>query len=174
MCHLRSADLQPQGLIKLQVWKRLCIRTREVRPLIMTRFRRRLCDNHCIATLICTDAGLTPWTMEQGSRENAVFQFTQQGAYRIMGTQSSLELPVLRLWDARDPQHLGWDKPLNNHYFAPDYHDSYQAQFAHFQSVIRQDVAPVVSVPDAANTLSATLAIAQSSQSGQRVTLQRF
>ena len=43
MCHLRSADLQPQGLIKLQFWDRLCIRTREVRPLIMTRFRRKVC-----------------------------------------------------------------------------------------------------------------------------------
>ena len=43
MCHLRSADLQPQGLIKLQFRNRLCIRTRAVRPLIMTRFRRQVC-----------------------------------------------------------------------------------------------------------------------------------
>ena len=43
MCHLRSADLQPQGLIKLQFRDRLCIRTRGVRPLIMTRFRRQVC-----------------------------------------------------------------------------------------------------------------------------------
>ena len=43
MCHLRSAALQPQGLIKLQFRDRLCIRTREPRPLIMTRFRRYVC-----------------------------------------------------------------------------------------------------------------------------------
>ena len=43
MCNLCSADLQPQGLIKLQFRNRLCIRTREVRPLIMTRFRRQVC-----------------------------------------------------------------------------------------------------------------------------------
>ena len=43
MCHLRSADLQPQGLIKLQFRNRLCIRTRRVRPQIMTRFRRKVC-----------------------------------------------------------------------------------------------------------------------------------
>ena len=42
MCHLRSADLQPQGLIKLQARNRLCIRTRAMRPLIMTRFRRKV------------------------------------------------------------------------------------------------------------------------------------
>ena len=43
MCHLCSADLQPQGLIKLQFRVVLCIRTRRVRPLIMTRFRRQIC-----------------------------------------------------------------------------------------------------------------------------------
>ena len=44
MWDLRSADLQPQGLIKLQVRDRLCIRTRGVRPQIMTRFRRQVCS----------------------------------------------------------------------------------------------------------------------------------
>ncbi len=39
---LRSAVLQPQGLIKLQFRERLCIRTRRVRPLIMTRFRHKV------------------------------------------------------------------------------------------------------------------------------------
>ena len=112
--------------------------------------------------------------MEQGIGENAVFQITHQSAYRIIGTQSSLELPVLRHWDARDPQQVGWDEPLNNHYFTPDYPDPYQAQLAQFQGVIRQDVSPVVSVPDAANTLSATLTIAQSSQNGRHVTRQRY
>lgn len=42
MCHLRRADLQPQGLIKLQIRDRLCIRTNRVRPQIMTRFRRQV------------------------------------------------------------------------------------------------------------------------------------
>ena len=43
MDHLRSADLQPQRLIKLQFRDRLCSRTCGVRPLIMTRFRRKIC-----------------------------------------------------------------------------------------------------------------------------------
>ena len=43
MCHLRSADLQPQHPIKLQFRDRLCIRTRGVGPQIMTRFRRQYC-----------------------------------------------------------------------------------------------------------------------------------
>ena len=43
MCHLRSADSQPQGLIKLQFRDRLCIRIRGVRPQIMTRFCSKVC-----------------------------------------------------------------------------------------------------------------------------------
>ena len=43
MCHLRSAALQPQGLIKLQFRDRLCIRTHGNRPQIMTCFRRKVC-----------------------------------------------------------------------------------------------------------------------------------
>ena len=42
MCHLRRADLQPQGLIKLKIRDRLCIRTNRVRPQIMTRFQRQV------------------------------------------------------------------------------------------------------------------------------------
>ena len=37
MCHLRGADLQPQGLIKLQFRDRLCIRTRGVQTLQQAR-----------------------------------------------------------------------------------------------------------------------------------------
>ena len=43
MCHLPRSDLQSQGLIKLQFRDQLCIRTRAVHPLIMTRFRRKIC-----------------------------------------------------------------------------------------------------------------------------------
>ena len=42
-CHLRSAVLKPYGLIKLQFRNQLCSGTCVVRPLIMTRFRRKVC-----------------------------------------------------------------------------------------------------------------------------------
>jgi len=40
-CYCRSADLQAQRLIALQLRNRLRIRTCELRPLIMTRFSRQ-------------------------------------------------------------------------------------------------------------------------------------
>ena len=42
MRHLRSADLQPQGPIKLQFRDPICIPTGGVRPQIMTGFRRQI------------------------------------------------------------------------------------------------------------------------------------
>jgi len=52
--------------------------------------------NGCLGTLICSDAGFSPWTIEQGSGENPMFPDSGQSAYRLTGTKASLELPVLR------------------------------------------------------------------------------
>ena len=60
-------------------------------------------DNGCLGSFTCTDAGFSPWTIEQGSRENPRFPHSGQSAYRLTGTRGSLELPVLRLWQAPVP-----------------------------------------------------------------------
>lgn len=131
-------------------------------------------DNGCLGTLTLTDAGLSPWTIEQGSEENPNFPHSGQNAYRLAGTKGSLELPVLRRWDPRVPGEIGWTKPLTSTDIAPPYRDPYQAQLRHFQRVIRLDEAPLVSVLDGANTLAATLAVAQSSRQGKPVAPMRF
>lgn len=125
-------------------------------------------EGGCLGSLVCTDAGFSPWTIEQGSGENPVFAHTQQSAYRLIGTEGSLELPVLRAWNARVPGEIGWDRPIVGDYLFPEYEEPYQAQLRHFQRLVRQDEAPVVSVQDGARTLAATLAVAQSGASGQR------
>jgi len=43
MCHLRRADLQPQGLVKLQCRDWLCIDTRIVQQSLMPGFRCQVC-----------------------------------------------------------------------------------------------------------------------------------
>ena len=131
-------------------------------------------DNGCLGTLACTDAGLSPWTIEQGSGENPVFEYTGQSAYRLVGTAGSLELPVLRAWSARVPGEAAWDKPIVGDYLVPHIHDPYQAQLSHFQRLVRLDEAPVVSVLDGARTLAATLAVAQSSVTHSRCVPREF
>jgi predicted dehydrogenase len=125
-------------------------------------------DNGCLGTLICSDAGFSPWTIEQGSGENPMFADTGQSAYRLIGTLGSLELPVLRRWSARVRDDIGWDRPIVSEDIATAYRDPFQAQLSHFQRLIRLDEPPVVSVLDGARTLAAALAVAQSGGDGRR------
>lgn len=122
--------------------------------------------NGCLATLICSDAGLSPWTIEQGSGENPVFAGSGQSAWRLIGTLESLELPVLRRWKPKVPGDIGWDRPIVSEDIAPPYRDPFQAQLAHFQRLVRQDEPPVISVLEGARTLAATLAVGQSGATG--------
>lgn len=131
-------------------------------------------DNGCLGTLICTDAGFSPWTIEQGSQENSAFPHSEQSAYRLIGTEGSLELPVLRSWSAQRPGDIGWNRPIVGTNLQARHHDPYKEQLAHFQRLIRQDEKPVVSVEDGARTLAATLAVAQSNDTAQPCTPHRF
>ena len=131
-------------------------------------------DGGCLGTLICTDAGLSPWTIEQGSGENPRFGFSGQSSYRLIGTEASLELPLLRRWAARMPGEIGWDKPIDATDIAVPYRDPFVAQLEHFQRLVRLGEPAVVSVADGAGTLAATLAVAQSGREGRRLTPRRF
>jgi predicted dehydrogenase len=124
--------------------------------------------NGCLGTLICTDAGFSPWTIEQGTQENPNFAFTGQSAYRVIGTKGSLEMPVLRHWGAKIPGDIGWDRPIIATDIHVPWHDPYIAQLEHFQRMIRLDEPAMVCVRDGANTLAATLAVAQSAAEGRR------
>lgn len=123
-------------------------------------------DNGALGTLICSDAGFSPWTIEQGSRENPMFPDSGQSAYRLVGTRGSLELPMLRRWSA--PGDIGWDRPIVCEEIAVPYHDPFQAQLSHFQRLVRLGESPIVSVADGARTLAATLAVVQSGDQGKR------
>ena len=118
-------------------------------------------ESGCVATLVCTDAGLSPWTIEQGSQENAAFAFTHESSYRLIGSRGSLELPVLRQWNARTHGEEAWDRPLAAQYLGGGYQDPYEAQLAHLQRVVQGGEAPMIPVDDGARTLAVTLAIAQ-------------
>jgi len=118
-------------------------------------------ENGCIATLICTDAGLSPWTIEQGSGENPSYAFTHESAYRLIGSLGSLEMPVLKKWSARTSGQEVWDKPLTSEYLLNPSWDVYEEQLAHFKRVIQTGESPICSVEDAAKSLAATLAIVE-------------
>lgn len=127
--------------------------------------------NGCIGTLICADSGLSPWTMEQGTRENTMFPYTGENSHRFIGTEGSLELPVLRLWSARNPGLIGWDQPLAVTPIRYVDCNPFVEQLKHFCRVIRVGECPVASAEDGARTLVATLAISQSARLGAPIDL---
>lgn len=127
--------------------------------------------NGAIATILSTDTGYSPWTLEQSTNEIALFPQSGENAYRFVGTEGALELPRLKLWSARTPGEIGWDKPLRAATIATADEDPYIAQLRHFQRVIRQGEAPVIAAEDGARTLAATLAVHESSRLQKPVAL---
>ncbi len=126
-----------------------------------------------IGTVLCSDTGLSPWTIEQGTAENPAFAYTGENSYRLIGTEGALELPNLRLWSARDPQQIGWDKPLTATPMKVLEKDPYIEQLRHFRRVIQEGEAPLVSAEDGARTLAATLAVAEAGRTGKPVELDK-
>ncbi len=124
-----------------------------------------------LGTILCTDTGLSPWTIEQGTAENPAFAFTAENSYRFIGTEGSLELPNLKLWSARDPQQIAWDKPLASTPIKVPDSDPYVEQLKHFRRVIRDGETPLVSAEDGARTLAATLAVTEAGRTQRPVEL---
>jgi predicted dehydrogenase len=172
------------GIHEIDMLRHLCGEVRSIGGLV-SHARRRFevedsaaaiieFENGCLGTLICTDAGYSPWTMEQGTKENPTFPYADQSSYRLVGSKGSLELPVLRCWGPRAPGEERWDRQILRTELSPPYHDPYRAQLEHFQRLVRLDEPAMVSVRDGANTLAATVAVAQSARDGKRCAPQRF
>lgn len=129
--------------------------------------------NGALGTLVCTDAAVSPWTIEQGLGENPAFGFTGENAYRFAGTAGALDFPNLRLWTSRDPMRVGWDQPLAVETVKTFDRDPYVEQLRHFAAVIAGRETPLVSGEDGTRTLAATLAVHESARTGAPVELAR-
>ncbi|MEO8486905.1 MAG: Gfo/Idh/MocA family oxidoreductase [Betaproteobacteria bacterium] len=135
---------------------------------VMLRFA-----NGALGTILCTDAAVSPWTIEQGLGENPAFRYTGENAYRLMGTKGALEFPNLRLWSSRDPAKVGWDQALAVETVKTFDRDPYIEQLRHLRAVIEGREVPLASGVEGTRTLAATLAIHESARSGAPVDLAR-
>ena len=114
---------------------------------ISLRFETGLC-----AAITFADSALSPWGFEAGTGENPNIGSTYQDMWWITGTAGSISFPSLTRWgNATD-----WSqavKPTN--YEAPIV-TPLDAQLSHFVSVIQGDEKPLITVQDAAASLSVT------------------
>jgi len=117
-----------------------------------------------LGTVLCTDAAVSPWTIEQGLGENPVFPYTGENGFRFLGTAGALEFPQLKVWSSRDPAKVGWDPNGEMPRLTPEFRDVYAEQIRHLRAVVEGREAPVVSGADGARTLAATLAVHESAR----------
>jgi len=129
--------------------------------------------NGALGTILCTDAAVSPWTIEQGLGENPVFPYTGENGFRFLGTAGALEFPQLKVWSSRDPAKVGWDQPLASEPVKVVDRDVYAEQIRHLRAVVDGREAPVVSGEDGTRTLAATLAVHESARTRAPVDLAR-
>ena len=126
-----------------------------------------------LGTVLCTDAAVSPWTIEQGLGENPAFPYTGENGFRFLGTAGALEFPQLKVWSSRDPAKVGWDQLLASEPVRVVDRDVYAEQIRHLRAVVEGREAPVVSGADGARTLAATLAVHESARTRAPVDLAR-
>ncbi len=119
-----------------------------------------------LAAITLTDAAAAPWSWDLAAGENPAFRGAPAVSHMFAGTDASLSLPDLTLWQY--PGARGWHAELAQETVAPAPADPYAAQLRHFIAVARGAAAPLVSAADATRTLATTLAVHRAAQDGVR------
>jgi predicted dehydrogenase len=126
-------------------------------------------ENGAIGSITCSDAAAAPWSWELTSGENPAYPRQKEDCYFISGTDGSLAVPTMRLWNYGAER--GWNAPLHQTQLKQDEADPLARQLEHFCAVIRREAEPVCSGEDGAKTLRATLAIHESAAAKREVVL---
>jgi len=125
--------------------------------------------NGALGSITCSDAAAAPWSWELTSGENKAYPRNPEDCYFISGTNGSLAVPTMRLWNYGAER--GWNAPLHRTQLAADEADPLARQLDHFCAVIRREAEPACSGDDGLKTLRATFAIHQSAASKGEVEL---
>ena len=122
-----------------------------------------------LATIALSDATPSPFCWDQTAGENPVFPRHEADAYRLSGTEGTLEMPSMTLW--RYPGARGWDQQLARERLSIEPRDPLTEQMHHFLRVVRREEQPLVSGKDGARTVAATLAVTRSAATGEPIRL---
>jgi len=114
-------------------------------------------ENGALGTLLVSDTAVAPWNWDLAAGEAAHFPRQDENTHFLMGTEASLTLPRLDIWEYRSGK--GWHDPLTVERSTPHASDPYHEQLRHFAAVIAREEEPVCSAIDGARTLAATLAV---------------
>ncbi len=130
-------------IVQVQAMESSSIRGHAVEDtaVILLRF-----DHGALGTLSVSDCTVSPWSWEFTSRENPAFPVTNELCCQIGGTQGSLAIPDLSLWQY--PQKVGWMEPISALKQPFAMQDPLIRQIDQLVSVIKEEEAPLVSARD--------------------------
>ncbi len=127
-----------------------------------------------LGTFTLSDTVASPRSWEQTSGENTAYpRYPSEDCYFIAGTQGSLAVPTMRTWTYADEgKEPGWWTPFTEQTLALDAVDPLAAQLDHFCDLIAGKAEPIITVPDALQSLLTVEAIRQSIATGRVIALQ--
>ncbi|SMH33167.1 Gfo/Idh/MocA family protein [Azospirillum agricola] len=117
-----------------------------------------------LATISLSDAAATPWSWDMTTGESPQFARQSVPTHFFSGTDGSLAVPTLELW--RYEGGRGWLDPFTRTALPLRPANPYVRQLDHFARVIRGEEEPLVGGADATETLRATLAVREATDSG--------
>lgn len=125
--------------------------------------------NGAIGTITVSDGIVSPWSWELTSREYPIYPVTDQSCYHIGGSQGSLSIPDLTLWNQAGKN--DWWAPINATSMPQESSDPLVNQIDHFRRVILELESPLVSGEEGLRTLRVLEAIENSASSGNTILL---
>jgi predicted dehydrogenase len=124
-----------------------------------------------LASILMSDTAPSLWAYESTMGENPFFHPTRGDIYHYLGTRASLTFPGLVKVHYADPARMGWQHPITATQMKASRSDPYEEQLKHFCRVVRGEEGPRTPGEDALQTLRATLALLESGQTHQAITL---
>jgi len=121
-------------------------------------------ENKAVGTVSVSDGIVSPWSWELTAREYPVYPSTQESCYLIGGSQGSLSIPDLTLWNQNGKR--DWWAPINATSVHRQASDPLVNQIAHFANVIRGREKPLVSGGEGLKTMRVLEAITESAKAG--------
>jgi predicted dehydrogenase len=123
--------------------------------------------NGALGSVLLSDATASPWCWDFCAGEQGQYPRQQVQSHFICGTQGSLSLPDLALWNYRGER--SWHAELTREQTMVHLADPYTLQLEHFAGVIEGREAPLCSALDGLRTLQATLAVHDAAVTGRAI-----
>ncbi|MDE0458576.1 MAG: Gfo/Idh/MocA family oxidoreductase [Chromatiales bacterium] len=130
--------------------------------------------NGAVGTIVASDAAPSPWGWELGTGENPLIPPTGRNCYRLVGTEGSLALPRLELWQHDDGVPASWYEAIRVRVLAAGPRTALKDQLRHFCGVVRGAHAPRVPGEEGLSTLRTTLAILEAMDRGEPIVAEAF